>query len=246
MYLNFSANADTPNRKESGLTRLMAKPLRRYLKPAVCTFVEMSCVLVMNGSFNPPTAGHVHMLAMARNKAEELGYKIVKGIMVPTHGAYGKPGLADPDQRMEMCRLAVNGIDWIEVEPHDTEQEAWTCVVDTLAFVQAKYPDTRLMFVCGSDLILRWNDPVWPPEQVTEILTKYGVMGASRLETVESIVARVPVLEGKEEHIYMIGENPLSGLSSTQVRNLRSEGKCISGMVMPSVEAYILEKKLYS
>lgn len=199
----------------------------------------------MNGSFNPPTVAHINLLAMARNTIEEKGYTVVKGLFVPTHGGYNKPGLATPAQRVEMCRRCAATTDWIEVEPHDTEQEQWSPVIKTLAYIQAKYPDCRLFFVCGADLVLRWNDPVWPPEHVTEIVTKYGVLAASRLDTIESIIEKVPILKGKEEHIHMITNNPMGEMSSTIVRDLLSKGKCISGMVVEHVESYVREQNLY-
>ena len=204
------------------------------------------CVLVMNGSFNPPTVAHLSLLTMARNKIEDEGYTVVRGLFVPTNGGYDKPGLANPKQRVEMCRMTAAVTDWIDVEPHDTEQEKWCPVVETLAYIQKKYPDCRLFFVCGADLVLRWNEPVWPPEQVTEIVTKYGVIAASRLEGIEAIIAKVPVLKGKEEFIHLITFNPLSEVSSTVVRNLLKEHKLVTGMLIPDVEKYVTDNHIYA
>ena len=96
----------------------------------------MKCVLVMNGSFNPPTVAHLSLLAMSRNAIEDKGYVVVKALFVPTHGGYDKPGLANPIQRVEMCRLTANDADWIDVELHDKQLEKWSCVVETLKFIQ--------------------------------------------------------------------------------------------------------------
>jgi nicotinate (nicotinamide) nucleotide adenylyltransferase len=218
-------------------------------------------VLVLNGSFNPPTTAHLALLAMARNTIENQGYTVIKGLFVPTHGGYPKPGLADADQRVTMCHLTAStslniqellpdgqtwSSGWVEVEPHDTQQEKWCRVVDTLAYIQTRFPNARLFFVCGSDLVLRWNEPVWPPEQVREIVTKYGVVVAGRKEAVSEVIARVPVLKGLESGIFPINGNPMDLVSSTLVRDDLAGGKEISGLVVPEVEQYIREKNLYS
>jgi nicotinate-nucleotide adenylyltransferase len=199
----------------------------------------------MNGSFNPPTMGHLNLLAMARNTIEDSGFTVVKGLFVPTHGAYGKSGLADPEQRVEMCRLTAALADWVDVEPHDTLQEKWSFVVDTLAFIQTKYPDFRLFFVCGADLVLRWNDPVWPPEQVIEILTKYGVLVASRDGSIKDITEKVPILRGRESNLFLIESNPMGDVSSTLVRTLIGKGKQICGLIAPDVEKMLRNQRLY-
>ena len=210
------------------------------------SFMESKkCVLVMNGSFNPPTVAHLSLLSMARNRIEEEGYTVVKGLFVPTHGGYDKPGLANPKQRVHMCALTAAVTDWIDVEPHDTEQEHWCPVVETLAYIQSKFPDCRLFFVCGADLVYRWNEPVWPPEQVTKIVTEYGVIAASRLDGIETIVSKVPVLKGKEQHLHLITVNPLSEVSSTIFRDLLKHGKLATGMIIPDVERYLNENHIY-
>jgi nicotinic acid mononucleotide adenylyltransferase len=119
-------------------------------------------------------------------------------------------------------------------------------VVDTLSYIQSRHPNIRLFFVCGVDLVLRWNEPVWPPEEVMEIVTEYGVLVASRGETVATVIEKVPVLKGLESGVFTIGMNPMEAVSSTLVRELIGQKKQIAGMVVPEVEKYIREQNLYS
>jgi nicotinate (nicotinamide) nucleotide adenylyltransferase len=182
---------------------------------------------------------------MARDSIDTRGYSVTKGLFVPTHAGYTKDGLASSEQRVEMCRLTAALTDWTEVEAHDTEQAQWSLAVDTLAFIQSKYPTSHVFFVCGSDLVLRWNNPVWPPEQVIEILTKYGVVVASRPETIKLLLEQVPILRGHEDCIVGIDENPMGAVSSTLVRNLIGKGRQICGLVAPEVEKLIRAQRLY-
>ena len=199
----------------------------------------------MCGCFNPPTVAHQALLTLARNRIECEGYEVVRGLYVPTHQSYTKPDLALAEHRVEMCRLASEATDWIEVERHDVDQKEWCHLVETLADVQIKYPDCRLFVVCGSDLVMRWNDPIWPPDQVATILTQYGVIVAARVDT-EEIMTKVPILRGREKYLHMIPDNPIGGLSSTKVRKLVRAGKKFDGMVIPAVGSYILSQHLYA
>jgi nicotinate (nicotinamide) nucleotide adenylyltransferase len=203
------------------------------------------CVLVLTGSFNPPTVAHINLLAMARNFIEDRGYRVVKGLLVPTHAGYSKPGLAQAEQRIEMCRLCSYWTKWIEVDPWDTQQAEWPNVVTTLAAIQSRFPDCRIFFVCGSDLVSRWSDPVWPPEEVMEIVTKYGVIVAERNIVSTEILKTVPVLQGKDDLIFCFETNPLTDVSSTLVRQLLEKGKQICGLLTPEVEKFVRENHIY-
>lgn len=204
-----------------------------------------NCVLCLFGSFNPPTVGHINLLSMAKNLIEDHGYKVKKGLLIPTHGGYDKPGLANPVQRVEMCKLTTSIAPWADVEPHDTQQPQWQRAVVTLAYVQSVYPDCRIFFVCGADLVLRWNQDIWPDEDVIEIVTKYGVIMSSRNETIDSVVSQVNVLKGREQYLYLLKENPMDGVSSTLVRNLIHQNKDITGLLVYECEKYVIEQNLY-
>ncbi|OHT09521.1 nicotinamide-nucleotide adenylyltransferase/nicotinate-nucleotide adenylyltransferase [Tritrichomonas foetus] len=204
-----------------------------------------NCVLVLSGSFNPPTNAHLSLISMARNAVEEHGYKVVAARMVPTHGTYDKPGLASPVERTEMCRRACSGSSWITVDTFEVDQPNWTDCLTSLKHQQSGFPDCRIFYICGSDLVMRWNEPVWPDEEVIEILTDFGVCMFSRNVPIETIAEQVPVLKGRLQNVIMAGDNPMLGLSSTFVRNYIQKGLKIAGFVPQAVEDYIEEKKIY-
>lgn len=205
----------------------------------------MKAVLVLSGSFNPPTNAHLALLTMARNAIEEKGFNVVAGKFVPTHGSYDKPGLANSKQRFDMCKLSCENTDWIIADPFETQQPHWIDCLTSLRHQQSLYPDCKIFYICGSDLVLRWNEPVWPENEVIEILTKFGVLMFSRNIEIETITEKVPVLKGRLQNVVFAPENPMNGVSSTLVRNLLKKGKHATGFISPSVENYIKEQKLY-
>nr|XP_006642155.2 PREDICTED: nicotinamide/nicotinic acid mononucleotide adenylyltransferase 1 [Lepisosteus oculatus] len=83
-------------------------------------------VLLACGSFNPITNMHLRMFELARDYLHETGnYKVVKGIISPVGDGYKKKGLIEAQHRVAMATLAVEGSDWVEVDPWESEQTEW-------------------------------------------------------------------------------------------------------------------------
>ncbi|KAH0787119.1 nicotinamide/nicotinic acid mononucleotide adenylyltransferase isoform X1 [Histomonas meleagridis] len=204
------------------------------------------CILNLGGSFNPPTVAHLNLLSLARNRLEEEGFTEFHGFLTPTHGNYEKQGLLGSPIRKELCEKCVEGSDWISVNDFEISNAEWTKTIITLNNLKERFPDSKVFMVCGADLILRWNNPIWNPDDVHEILDNFGVCIISRIDTLDSIIKQVPVLNGHMQNVYLIKDNPMEAVSSTYVRNLLSHKKSISGLVVPAVEKYIKENDLYS
>uniref|UniRef100_A0A1B6IT44 Nicotinamide-nucleotide adenylyltransferase n=2 Tax=Homalodisca liturata TaxID=320908 RepID=A0A1B6IT44_9HEMI len=84
-------------------------------------------VLLVVGSFNPPTIMHLRMLEIARDYLDRTGqYKVIGGVMSPVHDKYGKKDLACSLDRCEMLRLALNSSSWIRMSEWESRQDHWT------------------------------------------------------------------------------------------------------------------------
>ena len=88
---------------------------------------------ILGGSFNPPHRGHVEL---ARHALRELGLRRV--LLMPARISPGKPVEEDPtiptarEHRLEMCRLAVAGVEGVEACALEIEREGPSYTVDTL------------------------------------------------------------------------------------------------------------------
>ncbi|XP_058094821.1 nicotinamide/nicotinic acid mononucleotide adenylyltransferase-like [Magnolia sinica] len=51
---------------------------------------QICVVLVLSGSFNPPTYMHLRMFELARDKLNSEGYCVIGGYMSPVNDAYKK------------------------------------------------------------------------------------------------------------------------------------------------------------
>ena len=96
-------------------------------------------VLVLCGSFSPPTVAHLQIVGMGKAAVERLGTVAFAGAYIsPVHDSYGKPGLASGKHRLAMCELAASskstGLPGIESAAADYRLAAcgWECAQSEL------------------------------------------------------------------------------------------------------------------
>ena len=92
---------------------------RRHITSAVCGSFENLGFLILSGSFNPIHTQHVRALEAARRYLESVGWCVVGGFLAPSSDEYVKAKLRANaltiGQRIKLCKLAVEGSDWINV-----------------------------------------------------------------------------------------------------------------------------------
>lgn len=94
-------------------------------------------VLLVVGSFNPPTIMHLRMFEIARDHLDRTGqYKVIGGIASPVHDKYGKKDLAPASHRCGMVRLALQTSGWIHLSDWECKQEGWTPTRQVLQYHQ--------------------------------------------------------------------------------------------------------------
>ena len=105
--------------------------VKRRLISASSGRVEKLAFLILSGSFNPIHTQHVRALEATRKHLENVGWTIVAGFLAPSSDAYVKEKLranALPiGQRIELCKLAVEGSDWISVCSKGELSSNWAC-----------------------------------------------------------------------------------------------------------------------
>ena len=98
---------------------------------------------IIGGAFNPPTWGHVRMAQVASSYVDEVWLQPCFNHM------FGK-NMASPQQRIEMCRLAVRETDRTSVSPYEVEQKLDCCTYDMLRLLEKQIPG-QYYFVIGQD-----------------------------------------------------------------------------------------------
>ena len=194
---------------------------------------------IFGGTFSPIHNGHIAS-AKAFMEQMKLDYLYVIPTCMPPHKQIDSSD--DPKHRMKMCELAFADMEGVIVSDLEIMRGGKSYTYDTL--VELSRPDTRLFFMCGTDMVLtfdKWyraednfklcypvyvrreNDPIMTQRivaKITEYYEKYGVM------------------------FRKIITEPID-ISSTMVRNKVECGEDISSLVPPSVAEYIKANKLY-
>jgi nicotinate-nucleotide adenylyltransferase len=177
-------------------------------------------------------------LALAHSAREELGLERV--VLMPAHSAphklrEGDPG---PEGRLEMCRLAVVGIDGVSACALEIERGGPSYTVDTLRAIHANHKDAELTFIVGADMARTL--PTWrEPEALVELAS---LAVAEREEAGRGDVLRA--LAPLRAAVTFL-EMGMIEVSSSLVRERVAEGKPVGELVAPAVAGYIAEHDLY-
>ncbi|MDP1853575.1 MAG: nicotinate-nucleotide adenylyltransferase [Candidatus Omnitrophota bacterium] len=183
---------------------------------------------ILGGTFNPIHFGH---LILGEQVLWQL--RLDKVIFIPTFMPPHKSNrdIISASHRLKMIQLAVRENSHFLVSDIEIKRKGKSYTVDTLREIKKNYPQARLFFICGSDLV---NEiPTW--KNVDEIykLAKF-------------VLAKRPGF-GKR----LSGKNFLKinvaqvDISSSLIRELVREGRSIRYLLPQNVREYIIKNKLY-
>lgn len=175
-------------------------------------------IAVFGGSFDPPHVGHqiIALWALSTGQADEVW-------MVPCYKHPFSKNLSPYEARVAMCLLVTNffpskiRISFLE---KDLGGVSWTS--KTLKHLIKLHPDREFSLLIGADAYAerdKWRDFDDITRMASVISPGRGDLGFD-----------APVL---------------SGVSSTQIREMVLEGRDISMLVPVEVKDYILERGLY-
>lgn len=189
-------------------------------------------ILVLFGSFNPITLGHIQCLEVAKKSIDTN----TRGLLIPMTDSYPYKKLLSNEHRLNMCRLAIEKHPWIETKIFTDEIHSKE-IIDEL---QTLFPNESLKYVCGTDKIhefQHWSNQ----EDVTYIGQKYGFIFVQREnQTYDiNILSKYKIIDCSRFI------NQSFDISSTEVRNKISSGELINNLMDEKVLEYIKKHKLY-
>jgi len=184
---------------------------------------------ILGGTFDPPHNGHIAIAIAALNELE-----LSKVIFIPAKNPPHKIAsiLAPAEHRINMLRLAIDGLPDFEVSDIELKREGLSFTADTLEELGALYPHDELVLIIGADNVSEmegWHQPM-------RILSLATVAAANRPDFFPA-----GRLADRVINFWM----PPTDISSTEIRNRIRAGLSISGLVTSRVENYILVNKLY-
>lgn len=186
------------------------------------------------GSFNPVHRGHI---ALAEWIIEQgLGDEVVL-IVSPQNPHKQSDELAPEFSRYEMCQLACEASrypDRIKVSAVELTLERPSYTINTLRFLSEQFgSQMEFSVLIGADNLASFDK--W--REAEAILDNYHVMVYPRSGY---------ALNKFADRVTFLAEAPLHDYAATDVRTALRTGLPVSDKVIPAVERYIVQNKLYT
>ena len=199
----------------------------------------MARIGIYGGTFNPPHIGHIRA---AQHAVQALGLDEL--LLVPDRIAPHKvipSGTANPQQRLEMVRLAAKDLDKAKVLDLELKREGPSYTYQTIEELKQQYPHDELVLLMGTDMFLSfmtWKNP--------EIILSHAALGVfyrgDRGEVAQIDLAKAQ-MEADGHTVYLV-ENPVVDISSTDLRRMLAL-HCAGPFLPDGVADYIRRHRLY-
>ena len=195
-------------------------------------------IAIFGGSFDPVHAEHVNMV-----KAAQAALGTDKVIVIPAFIPPHKQdrALAAPQDRLNMAKLAFAGVKNCEVSAYELNAGGTSYTYLTLGYFKEKYPDARLYFLVGADMLkdfYTWKQP-------ETILSLAELVACNREGEKVNFSAEQMRFFAKFRQKFLSIEYTGRDISSTKARVLAAFGEDLKPYLPFDVIDYIEANKLY-
>ena len=195
--------------------------------------------LFFGGSFNPIHHGHLRCAEAVANTA---GYDRV--VLIPNSRSPHKPDnpeLASPQDRLAMCRLAIDEREGrtppFEVSDTETRRSGPSYTIDTAQELRSQ-GNAEVHWLIGADMLVslpQWHRPL-------ELLRAVKFLVMARPGWTIDWAALPPEYRHLKDHVVAA---PVIDISSTEIRQRVRQNLPIDNLVPASVARYIAAHQLY-
>lgn len=208
---------------------------------------------IFGGTFNPIHLGHLR-------SAEEVceAHKLDRVLFIPSATPPHKHGsqLATASDRLAMVRRAIAGNPRFDVSRIEIDRRGRSYSVDTLEALRAAQPAVRFAFILGVDAfreVSTWMDYQRIFSLCDLIVISRPDYELAALNSLLPVAARRQfcyrrertVLEHRSGHRIVFQPVTDLAISASDIRHRLGKRQSIRYLVPPSVERYILAKRLY-
>lgn len=189
---------------------------------------------VFGGAFNPVHMGHI---ALAKHIKDNIGAD--KVLIVPSFFSPHKSskGLISGEDRLNMCRLAFEGMDGFEISDIEIMRSDVSYTANTLIGLKKAYPKDELFLFMGADMFVT-VDNWYRPDVIFSVCTLCTVPRDDI--TKQQLLDKAKEYEEKGAKSIVL-DAPLYDISSTELRNGQK-----TELLPVKVYEYIKAKGLYN
>jgi nicotinate-nucleotide adenylyltransferase len=191
--------------------------------------------ICLGGSFNP--IHHAHLLC-ARAAAEAAEAQTV--VLIPTGLAPHKLeqiDVASCENRLAMCRLAVQGLGGFEIDPRETSRPGPSFTIQTVRQLKEEGWD-QVVWLIGGDLLHAL--PTW--HQPAALMQEARLLIMARPGWTFDWDSLPPTFGALRQQVVQV---PQIDISATAIRQRVRSGLPIDFLTPPAVCRFILDRKLY-
>ncbi len=194
----------------------------------------MSRIGIFGGTFAPFHKGHERALRSFFSSAK-LDFCLVIPSGTPPHKT--KSVLFSDQQRLEMTKLACDGMERLSVSDWEIRKSGRSYTCETLSWLKEQYPTDTLVLYVGSDMFLTLQDWYHPEE----IFAKAEICVFSRTGTdLEQLRDHGKKLENlfPGANITVHTEPPFP-VSSTEIREKWEKGEDLTSLLPPKINDFL-------
>ena len=186
------------------------------------------------GSFNPIHIGHKFIASYI---AEFTNLDKVMFIVSPQSPLKEKKTLLNQYHRLQIIRAEIEDNSDLEVSDIEFSMPQPSYTIDTLVWLEEKYPKHEFSLIIGSDNLSTFNK--W--KNYKEILENYIIYVYKRKQDDSSVKKDFE----KHKNVFFINDVPTIEISASFIRKAIKAGKDVSYMIPEKAWKYIDEMNFY-
>ena len=196
---------------------------------------------IFGGTFNPIHSGHL-IIAQEIFNRKNLDKIIFVPNAMPPHKNSSE--LANASLRFKMLNLAIKNNDFFESDDFEIKHNGYSYTINTLGYLQTKYPADTLFFIIGADSLFEIH--LW--KNCKTLVKKFNWIIAKRAgkeisdKSLRAIALPEELIQKLKNSVI---ETPIIDISSSKLRAIIKNGGQIKYFVPEQVEKFIKEKSLY-
>jgi len=194
---------------------------------------------IFGGTFDPVHIGH---LIIAERFCEIM--ELDKCLFVPSYLSpfkIEKNPIIPIEIRLKMLELAIDSNPIFEIETYEISRQEVSYTIDTIKYLQSKYPNDELYLLIGADQAKDFHN--W--KDYKEIMLRANICIARRILDYELNIFPFELYLNKDlMKVYKLS-TPVIEISSTEIRERIKEGKSVEYLLPANVYNYIKENNIY-
>lgn len=234
--------------KNQGIKRLL-----KEIWDLLSEFKKTKKIGVLGGTFDPIHLGHIRI----GERVKEF-FSLDRIFFIPSYAPPHKDssGITEAELRFRMVEIALKGKDGLIPSAIEISRKGRSYTIDTLRELKRIYKNSYLYLIIGVDAFLEIK--TW--KEWKNLLKEFSVIIVSRpdynIDQAENLLMEegftfekvnyftMKGVDAKYPAIYLFEMDSLP-ISSTEIRERVKKGLPLEGLVLPSVEKYIIENDLY-